>query len=390
MTSADQARAEPRIPKMGDNNPPPEDVLVDLRERHKPIIDRFAELTRAFETVPDTIEDDETAGKAGDLYKQMRTCRTDADDARTKERRPWQEKCDVIDAFFNKPREAMTPIYKDLKARIDKYMDEKKAKAKREKEEKARREKEERDRRIQEAAEAEARAKKAREDQLIAEAAERESRAKKEAADRAADEARRRVRRLAKIEPILKRWAVQRAEREAQKRAADEAERKRLADEAAKKAEDDLKQRQAEEARRGEQARQEARTHRRAESEARQDRVEAKSEAAHAERDADLEFQGAMRAEGRAGRLERQALSPSALTKVRGDLGSLGSQTRTWKFDVVDRPALSATLGPLGGYLHPEAVDAAVYKFMMDHRTDQGGPKLPGVYFEQVDGAVIR
>lgn len=95
------------------------------------------------------------------------------------------------------------------------------------------------------------------------------------------------------------------------------------------------------------------------------------------------------RAERMEGRLERA--TDADMSRTRGEF-SVGSLSGYWAWRVTDRDALLGTLGTLGIYIAPDAIDAALTKYMrqhqgewMDKRKDgKVEGKLPGVVFDWV------
>lgn len=102
--------------------------------------------------------------------------------------------------------------------------------------------------------------------------------------------------------------------------------------------------------------------------------------------------------ERRADRMDsRLANSSDAdMSRTRGDY-STGSLSGRWSWRVKDRDALVATLGVLGPYIHVDAVDAALTKFMRQHQGEWADQrkagvvegKLPGVIFDWVSDSRI-
>lgn len=95
------------------------------------------------------------------------------------------------------------------------------------------------------------------------------------------------------------------------------------------------------------------------------------------------------RAERMEGRLERA--TDADMSRTRGEY-SVGSLSGRWAWRVTDRDALLATMGTLGIYIAPDAIDAGLTKYMrqhqgewMDKRKDgKVEGKLPGVVFDWV------
>lgn len=101
------------------------------------------------------------------------------------------------------------------------------------------------------------------------------------------------------------------------------------------------------------------------------------------------------RAERMEGRLERA--TDADMSRTRGEY-SVGSLSGRWAWRVTDRDALLATMGTLGVYIAPDAIDAGLTKYMrqhqgewMDKRKDgKVEGKLPGVVFDwQPDSRIV-
>lgn len=178
------------------------------------------------------------------------------------------------------------------------------------------------------------------------------------------------------------------------KEKADREERERTAREARERAERDSE----EAAERARAATQTVRT-------ARDAGREAAGEARTAERAADAHERDAERAGNRADRIEGKIAKGDTDAPLRGDLGTTGSITGRWAYEVVDRAALQMHFGPvdkdgkplanhLGTYIADEAADAAVYRYMATHRSTWHGERieghLPGVVFVWQRDTMIR
>lgn len=87
------------------------------------------------------------------------------------------------------------------------------------------------------------------------------------------------------------------------------------------------------------------------------------------------------RAANRADRIEdRLENSTDAdLSRTRGDLGTVGSLTRSWKYRVVDRDALRGACGVLGPHLTDDAMDGAVFRWMRLNQADFKGERAEGL-----------
>lgn len=178
--------------------------------------------------------------------------------------------------------------------------------------------------------------------------------------------------------------------------AAEERRLRREADEAAAaKAKKDREEAEAEAARAKADAR-EAHNGLRA---AQDDQDEASREQRQAEREGSQIGKQAGKVERRAERLSDKAsgASDADLSRSRGDY-SVASGTRRWTWRYKDRNATVAKLGILGPYIHPDAIDAAVTKYMRQNQGEWGNhkaseffedPAVPGVIFEYVPDARV-
>lgn len=322
---------------IGDNNPP---LKEQLEIRHEEIFRRLDELIEDAKSAPTEIETDQACGDVQDLVRMMRKALNAAEEARKAEKEPFDDAVKIVNATFKKPSEALEAVMKDLKARTEKFLEAKKAREAARLAEIARLEREERERKAAEAAAAERRKQEAEE-------AERKARAAAEEAERRREQARR----------------EEEAARERAKKATEEAEREEARLLAIKA--------------RGEQDRATV-----AKIEAEAEAREAKGEAREANKEAVLLTGDAVRAEKRAERIDAAIEDGAALSRTRGDLGTVGSLAKRWTYRVVDFNALP--LDTLRPFLARDAIDAAIFRLMQT-----GVRELPGVIFEQVEEARI-
>lgn len=94
------------------------------------------------------------------------------------------------------------------------------------------------------------------------------------------------------------------------------------------------------------------------------------------------------RLDNRAGRAERRLenSTDADFSRIRGDLGTVGSQARRWAHYTVDEEALRAVSGPLGPFLLLDAMEKAITHLMRARQSGFTGelvtlPDLPGVEF---------
>ena len=114
-----------------------------------------------------------------------------------------------------------------------------------------------------------------------------------------------------------------------------------------------------------------------------------------ATRDATVLDRQAGKVDARADRMERRAenASDADLSRTRGEYGTVGSLSGKWEHLIEDRDSLIAYFGPLGIYLMPDAMDAAVYRFMREHQKEFTEERVtglvPGVAFQWTPDARI-
>lgn len=376
------------LPPLGHNRPP---LAEEIRSNHKDLFHRLEELAGCVALVPEKIENDDVEGKAQDLAMQCRKTVKTADAMHKLEKEPYDKSLKEIKALFAKATEPVEKAAAELLRRLDDYKAEKAAAERRRREEEARKAREE-----QEAREAAAReAEKKRAEAEAARRAEEEraarAQAEKERAEREAREARERAERLKAEEARLKKEAEERkareeaeaaarAERDAkaeeERKARMELEQKKLVELRAQREEEERKAKEAREARA--KALEEQRA---AEEAARM----AKKEEKAADREVNAELESAERFEKRADKLDGAAReSASELSRGRGDYGSVGSLATFWTWSMIDREKIP--LEQLRPFILPDAIDAAVTKFMNANRPQLGKGRdhddlLPGVSF---------
>jgi chromosome segregation ATPase len=373
---------------IGHNNPP---ITEEIHLRHKDVFDSLDQLAGADALVPAVITNDDEEGKAQDVVMKCKKTVKMAEAMYKLEKAPFDQKLKEIKATFAIPIEKVEKVSSEVLRRLDDYKAEKAAAERRRREDEARKAREE-----QEAREAAAReAEKKRAEAEAARRAEEEraarAQAEKERAEREAREARERAERLKEEEARLKKEAEERkkreeaeaaarAERDAkaeeERKARMEAEQKKLAELRAQREEEERKAKEAREARA--KALEEQRA---AEDAARM----AKKEEKAADREVNAELESAERFEKRADKLDGAAReSASELSRGRGDYGSVGSLATFWTWSMIDREKIP--LEQLRPFILPDAIDAAVTKFMNANRPQLGKGRdhddlLPGVSF---------
>ena len=178
-------------PLIGDNQPPLADAL---RQDHADLIQRRDDLIAAFDRTPESVDDEETAGKVQDFVKQIDAAVKRSEALRKDRKEPYLEGGRQVDGFFKGVSDPLAKASKSLKDRITVFLRRKADAERRAREEAERKAREEAERAAKEAAErAEALANETdlaeaieAEDEAIA-AAEAARKAEKEAAAKAAD-----------------------------------------------------------------------------------------------------------------------------------------------------------------------------------------------------------
>jgi hypothetical protein len=376
------------------HNQGPANMVEDLQERYKTLLDQIAEVKDAAESVPDEIASDDVQTRVAELIKKMRFVEKTADGARELEREPFAKKVTEVNGFFKTRIDALAALRARLNERSDAYL-KKKAAAE------ARRLKEEEDRRraaaeqaMREAQEAEAKKREAEERQRRAEQEERDAQAAREKAIAEAKAAEERAAAAKEREAKLKaehlaraaeeaRQAKEKAERdaadEARRQAEREAHEKLMAEAKAAREEE---QRKAEEARA---AAAKALEERRVAEEA--TRV-AKIDAKAADRETKGALDTALREERRADRLAEKADGPeSDLARTRSEYGAVSTLSRRWVCRVTDRNLLDKNA--LWHLIDGEAIEVALRKWMLlqsDHRLRV----MPGAVMEEETVGQVR
>lgn len=409
--------ADPRL-TIGGNKPP---LSIEVQERHKDLFVRMETLAAALDLVPPVITNDDDEGKAQDLVRSIKSVLGNAKAQHKLEKEPYDDAIKELKSLFAKPMEAIEKVAAEVLSRLDAYKEKKAAAERLRREEEARKQREEAERLAREAEEAERRR---AEEEARRRAAEEAARKAEEEKRRAEEEARRQREEAERLRQEALRLEQERRAREAVRRA-EEDERRRVAEQqAAADAEEAARraaQAAAEEAERRAQREKEEAEHRAklAELKRQQDeataRATAEREAAKAalderrkaeeeaaaakrgeksaERLSTSNLDAAVRSERRADRLDGAAQAPeSDLSRGRGDYGSVGSRVTRWTWRMVDRDKVP--LEALRAYLHPDAMDAAITRFMQAHRPELGKGRdrdglLPGVeFFEDVSTRV--
>ncbi|MFT3987224.1 hypothetical protein [Aestuariivirga sp.] len=359
---------------IGGNNPP---MAEELRERNPEIFQQMDALADALDLVPAVIANDDDEGAAQDLALKCKKVIKMAKGVHDVEKEPFDKKVKEIKAAFAIPMERVEKVAKAIMERLDVYKEKKAAEERRRREEQARLERERAEELARQAQEAErkrqeaealrrAEEQRARKAQEERERAERDAREAQERAKRAAEEAARleaeRRERARRDEEDRKLKAQRDAEADARRKAEEEDTRKRIEAARAERAKAE------EEARVAREASAKALEERRAAEEAAR---LAKREEKTAEKTANTQLEDAVRLERRADKLDGAAQQSEAdLSRGRGEYGSVGSRATRWTYRILDRDAVP--LEALRAYMHPDAIDAAVTRFMNAHRPELG------------------
>lgn len=373
---------------IGHNKPP---LAVEVRERHKDLFIKLEELADAHELVPSVILDDEMEGAAQDVYKKCKIAVKTATAMHKLEKEPYDAAIKELKATFAIPSEKVEKSADIILKRLDAYKEKKATEERRRREEEARKAAEEAARKQREAEEADRKRREAEEARRQEEERARKAQEERERAEWEAREARERAERLKEEQIRLERERKEREAREAEeaklralRNAEEEARRKAEKEEHDRRMEELKKQREEEEAK-ARVAREEAAkalAERRAAEEA---AAAAKREEKAFGREADHNLEDAVKLERRSAKLEGAAnVSEAELSRGRGDYGSVGSRTTFWTWRMIDRDRVP--LEALRAYIHPDAIDAAVTRFMNAHRPELGQGRdmndlLPGVEF---------
>lgn len=107
-------------PPAGHNQPPTDAEL--LAERQQRLANRQKELLGAFERAPETIADDDLAGKVGDLVGMIRVCSSAIDDAHRAEKEPYLQGGRMVDAWKNRLVAPLGAAKVKLEQRLTAYL----------------------------------------------------------------------------------------------------------------------------------------------------------------------------------------------------------------------------------------------------------------------------
>lgn len=372
---------------LGHNKPP---LAEEVRAKHRDVFDAMEQLAGALELVPPVITSDDEEGKAQDVVLKCKKVLSTAKAMHKLEKEPFDEKIKELKNLFAIPMEKVEKVADAVLKRLDVYKEKKAQEERRRREEEARKAAEEAARKQREAEEADRKRREAEEARRQEEERARKAQEERERAEREAREARERAERLKEEQARLEQERKEREKREAEERAKKaqldaelEAKRKAEREEHDRRMAELKAQREEEEAK-AKAAREDAAkalVERRAAEEA---AAAAKREEKEAARTVDNSMEDAVKLERRAAKLETAShASEAELSRGRGDYGSVGSRASFWTWRMLDRDKVP--LEALRAYIHPDAIDAAVTRFMNAHRPELGQGRdldlLPGVEF---------
>lgn len=375
---------------MPGHNRPPADMVGDLHDKYRDLLDRMAELVDAAKQAPETISDDITHAKVIELAKAMRKAEREADDRRRDEIEPFKAAGETVNGFFKSKIDPLEKLRRAITERHEAYAQRKAAAEKRRLEEEAEK------RRIAER-EALAAAQEAQRTRLNAEAAQRESEMLAEFARDARNAAASMVQLAAadladakhleaqinaRLLAIDADFARRRQEKQEVVTAEARTEARRVDVEALAAA----KSHRLVAETRLRLAREEAAEERRKQIEAESQAAEQRRLAAAAGRDERQHMSAAVREDRRAAKIEDKAAGPEAdLARTRSEHGAVGTLSRRWVSRVTDRTALDkAVLWP---FLNGEAIEAALWKWMMA-QTPEKRVMAGAVMTEETEGVV--
>ena len=140
---------------IGHNNPPSDQTLLQefLENKTAGLRQRYEELLAASDRIPATCEDDETAGKLGDMVKLISACHKSFEGQRVSEKEPYLTLSRTVDGFFKKFTENLDTAKKKVSRPLEMYLKRKEDERRAAAMEAARLQREEADRLAREAAE---------------------------------------------------------------------------------------------------------------------------------------------------------------------------------------------------------------------------------------------
>lgn len=323
------------------------------------LITRCNQLVAAAQTVPDRIDDEETATKAADLIKLMKAAAKEADSTRKSENEPYAAAKQQVDAFFNIPKESLQSSAQEVERRLSLWLQRKAAREEEQRRERADAERRASEERFAQAVEAESNAKAAQQSAALAALAQQAARADKEQCTTASRNARLRGQDASNRARVAKANADAVGYQAAMNEAA-------LCDAEAK--EMDARASQL----------------RQLEKEADAKRKTDEAAAKEANKEVKQAIGDVQRSDAMVAKLDKRAdASAAELSRSRGELGSVSSLRTDWVFDSLDRQKLD--LETLRAHIPVDALEQAVRSFIR-----AGGRDLRGVKIFETTTAVVR
>jgi len=364
------------------HNAPPANLVDELSERYKSLLDQVAEVKDAAETAPDEITSDDVQTRVAELIKKMRFVEKTLDGARELEREPHAKKVTEVNGFFKSRSDPIEALRKKLNERSSAYLEKKAATERRRLAEEEERRRAAADQALKEAQEAEEKKRQAEAAQRKAEEDARLAQAARERAILEQKEAEERAERAKAEEARLKAESI--------KRAAEDARQKQERDEADKLAREEQRKRdeeamaKAKASRESEEAKAEV-----AKAEAakalneRRDAEEAtrvaRADVKTAGRDENAAIANALREEKRADKIADVIEGPDAdLARTRSEHGAVSTLGRSWTWRITDKDKLDKVA--LWHLIDTAAIEVALGKWMRsqpDHLR-----RMPGAVFE--------
>lgn len=142
---------------IGHNQPPeglpagPESIREAIRERREKLFARKDDLVAGSRRMPESVEDDETAGKVGDFIKQVNAARKSLEDARKADKQPYLDGGKAVDALFKPHVEGLDGVKAQAQQLLTAYQRRVAEAERQRREEEARRAREEAERKAAEA-----------------------------------------------------------------------------------------------------------------------------------------------------------------------------------------------------------------------------------------------
>lgn len=112
---------------LGHNNPPSDAEILSakLAEENEKVLKRAKDLIESSAKIPEKFENDETAEKATEYIKQVRTCKNAIEEARTKAKEPFLVHGRMVDTFFKAHDKALEIALEKAKKPLNAFVQEK-------------------------------------------------------------------------------------------------------------------------------------------------------------------------------------------------------------------------------------------------------------------------